>query len=165
MAHPLLALALISAGVAAAAKLSGSGDPKRLDVYTRRHRRPARDVWEKVRVRSAGKVTNASGEVLEVVEVDGEKVRDLVDIDFVAGGNPGRYAYVPHGQIWVESHVSPKDKAATVLHEVHEDDRMRHGGLSYEAAHDEALALERRFRRRADGRSGNRQIERWLRRK
>lgn len=162
MANPLLTFALVAAGIAAAASRAPSDDPKRLSSYEHRHRRPPKPVWDKLKVRRAGYVTNASGEKLEVVEVDGQVVRDRVDIDFVAGGNPGRYSYVPHGQIWVEADSSPKDKVATILHEVHEDDLMRNSALSYEDAHDDALRLERKFRQHSDGRAGNCQIEQWL---
>jgi hypothetical protein len=165
MAHPLLTFALLAAGVAAVASRAPDDDPKRLSTYERRHRRPPKAVWRRAVVRRAGKIINASGETLEVIEVDGEVMRDEVDIDFVAGGNPGRYTYNPHGTILVEAGMSPKDKAATVLHEAHEDDLMRHQGLSYEDAHTSALRLEKRFRHSADGRAGNRTIERWLKKR
>ena len=64
--------------------------------------------------------------------VDGQVVRDRVDIDFTQGGNPAVYGYVPEGEVWVEDKESAKDMAATVLHELVETFLMTHRGLDTE---------------------------------
>ena len=35
----------------------------------------------------------------KVFNVDGNYIRDNIDIDFVGGGNPARYQYVPQGDL------------------------------------------------------------------
>lgn len=81
--------------------------------------------------------------------VDGTVVRNEIDIDFVAGGNPARYGYVPEGEIWVEQVYGPLDVEATALHEAIECERMQRLGESYDDAHDHALGHEQEFRRAA----------------
>lgn len=80
-----------------------------------------------------------------VFTVNGEVVRNEVDIDFVAGGNPSRYAYVPENTLWVE-YTSALDAVATALHECFEAELMRSQGLKYPKAHDAAGQLEKAFR-------------------
>jgi hypothetical protein len=87
-------------------------------------------------------------EGLSIYLVDGEKVRDKIDVDFVNGGNEAIYpAYIPPGEIWIDDAQHPLDRTATALHELIERDLMLHHGMSYDAAHDAANARERVFRR------------------
>lgn len=83
----------------------------------------------------------------QVYSVDGSRVRAQVDIDFVAGGNAGRYKYVPLDEIWVEHIYEPVDFAATLLHEIVEADLMLKSGQSYDQAHETASRREAPFRR------------------
>lgn len=83
---------------------------------------------------------------VRVYDVDGEWVRDHLDVDFVLGGNPGRYPFVPASQVWVEQRQSARDKAATLVHELVEYRLMQRCGFDYERAHDKALIVERAFR-------------------
>lgn len=92
-------------------------------------------------IRKIGKVGHYS-----IIAVDGQIVRDYIDVDFTQGGNPARYAYVPQNEIWVEELLSPKDMAATIYHEIYETVLMRRG-LSYNDAHDAAAAAESLFRK------------------
>lgn len=78
--------------------------------------------------------------------VDGEKVRDVLDIDFTMGGNEARYSYVPPGEIWIDNAQHILDRTATALHELIERDLMLHHGMSYDTAHDAANARERALR-------------------
>ena len=82
--------------------------------------------------------------------VDGEIIRDEVDIDFVAGGNPARYAYVPENEIWIEKNLSPADAAPTILHEIIEVNYMLSENLSYNAAHNKANKAEKGMRETID---------------
>ena len=87
------------------------------------------------------------GQILgySVFVVNGEVVRNEVDVDFVAGGNPSRYAYVPENTLWVE-YTSPLDAVATAMHECFESELMRAEGMKYSKAHDAACELEKAFR-------------------
>ena len=81
-----------------------------------------------------------------VYAVDGACVRTALDIDFVAGGNPGRYSYVPEGEIWFEVVYGEEDRNPTILHEVLECRLMIEKGLTYSKAHDLACVHELRMR-------------------
>ena len=78
--------------------------------------------------------------------VDGDWVRSNLYLDFVAGGNPARYAYVPLNELWLEQVYTGRDLEATLLHEVIETRLMIDLGLSYEDGHDTACFFEKVFR-------------------
>lgn len=82
----------------------------------------------------------------DVILVDGEAVRSVFDIDFVAGGNHARYGFVPPGSVWIERTIERKFIAPVIVHEIVELVFMRMGGLSYSKAHDEANAVEKQMR-------------------
>lgn len=94
------------------------------------------------RLRLLGRVAG-----LAIYLVDGERVRDAIDIDFTMGGNEARYSYVPPGEIWIDNAAHVLDRTATALHELIERDLMLHHGMSYDTAHDAANARELLFRR------------------
>ena len=85
----------------------------------------------------------------KVYTVDGAFVRKALDIDFVAGGNPGRYAYVPEGELWVEEVYTIPDLVCTAYHEAVEALLMIHDHFTYERAHDIACRYEHGLRRTA----------------
>lgn len=89
-----------------------------------------------------GRVADAS-----IYLVDGETVRDEIDVDFTNGGNEARYHYVPRSEIWIDDAQHALDRTATALHELVERDLMLRHGMSYDAAHDAANGHERAFRR------------------
>ncbi len=78
--------------------------------------------------------------------VDGEVVRNRLDVDFTTGGNPGRYRYVPPGVIWVEQLLRPSDGVGVVVHEIIECQLMTRCAWSYSRAHDFANVLEKHVR-------------------
>ena len=119
----------------------------RLEYYKDRKGKDSdlpKDILNKVRVNYVGKFL----EFYKVYEVSGNLLRTKVDIDFVSGGNPGRYAYVPEGEIWIDENLHPNDLAATVIHEFVECIIMEHKGKSYNHSHDKASALELQFRKK-----------------
>lgn len=85
---------------------------------------------------------------LAIYLVDGERVRNELDIDFTCGGNEAVYPnYVPKGEIWIDDALSALDRTATLLHEIVERDLMIEKRWSYDRAHDAASARERPFRK------------------
>jgi hypothetical protein len=102
-----------------------------------------------ISLRTIGVIHEFGSGTVYVDEVEGEKVRDLVDVDFVAGGNPARYAYIQRMHIWIEAKQSQKDKAATIVHELIEYVLMK-SGKSYEEAHGIAARWEKQFRARVE---------------
>ena len=82
--------------------------------------------------------------------VDGEYIRNNIDVDFVAGGHYARYAYIPIGEIWIEKNLSAFDRDATKLHESVELGHME-DGESYDDAHEYACSVEKTFRDKNKG--------------
>lgn len=84
---------------------------------------------------------------LNIYLVDGEKIRNTIDIDFTCGGQAMIYpSYVPVGEIWIDNALRALDRTATVLHELVELELMLRG-WDYDRAHDVASKRERVFRR------------------
>ncbi len=80
--------------------------------------------------------------------VDGEYVRNKIDLDFTCGGNEAVYPnYVPKNEIWIDDALSALDRTATLLHEIVERNLMVNKGWTYDRAHDAASAAERPFRK------------------
>lgn len=86
-------------------------------------------------------------EGLSIYLVDGEYVRNEIDVDFVNGGNGAIYpSYIPLDEIWIDDAQHALDRTATALHELVERDLMLHHGMGYDRAHDEANVYERALR-------------------
>lgn len=79
---------------------------------------------------------------LKVCSVDGHTVRVLTDVDFLFGGNPSRYAYIPLDEVWIDAGLQEDDVPGTILHEIVEYLLMRQKGLSYQEAHKTANDYE-----------------------
>ncbi len=85
----------------------------------------------------------------KVYSVNGELIRDKIDIDFIMGGNGSRYVYIPLNEIWVEKPYSKgKELNYVLLHEYIELNLMKHG-MNYSEAHDLASAKELMMRRKS----------------
>lgn len=81
-----------------------------------------------------------------VYEVDGLAVRQEW-ADFIAGGNPQAYKFVPKGEIWVDSGLKYHwDKVCIVWHEIYEALLMNYKGWSYMKAHHAANQAEQELR-------------------
>lgn len=84
----------------------------------------------------------------KVVLVDGRVIRDKLDPDFAAGGNPGRYGYEPMDELWVDDCTAKGDVHPYVEHEAVESELMIRKGLSYDDAHERATVAERKMRKK-----------------
>lgn len=82
----------------------------------------------------------------EVWIVDGKKVREEIFPEFLYGGNNQRYPFVPANEIWIDHAISCEEFRYTLLHEIRECGLMACCGMTYDAAHDSALALEQQLR-------------------
>jgi hypothetical protein len=80
--------------------------------------------------------------------VDGREVRDRFDPNFTHGGHAWRYRFIPRREIWIDDAVAERELDFTLAHERHELMLMR-DGMGYDDAHDLALALEKRLRKRS----------------
>jgi len=84
---------------------------------------------------------------LKILYVDGASVRKGFDPYFLLGGHDLVYPYIPKHEVWVDDRQDPKETKYTLIHELDERERMAKG-LSYDDAHDFALAAERMARRK-----------------
>lgn len=77
--------------------------------------------------------------------VDGERVRDTYDIDFIGGGHDKVYEYIPDNEIWIDDATNPSELAFYLAHELFERALMSEG-MEYEDAHERANAFEEEVR-------------------
>ncbi|MGD9679807.1 MAG: hypothetical protein AB7W16_01370 [Candidatus Obscuribacterales bacterium] len=78
--------------------------------------------------------------------VDGFKVvRDLYP-PFVMGGNDQRYRFNPDDDIWIDNRIGVEELEYTIAHELIERRLMLENGMTYEKAHNQGLALEKKMR-------------------
>lgn len=102
---------------------------------------------------AAQRPDGAGPDALDVMVVDGEYVRRHIDVDFTMGGNPSRYSYVPHGELWVERILETNDTISTIVHEAIEHRLMKNAGLSYADAHAAANQIDADLRAAIEKRS------------
>lgn len=80
--------------------------------------------------------------------VDGERIRNRIEVDFTMDGTNARWKFIPDGEIWIDACLSDFDRRATILHETREYALMKGAGQSYDVAHEGANVVERAFRKR-----------------
>ena len=130
-------------------------DPANLeetDLFSDRIKAPKIDpsIIAKLKKTKLGKLGNYT-----IYAVDDEYIRNFIDLDYTIGGNFGRDAYIPEGEIWISNLLKPSDYAPVLLHEAVETLLMTKHKLEYEHAHNFANLLEGQFRRRI----GNKELK------
>lgn len=123
--------------------VGGVGEELRRPYHYRERNLPDSDLRKRLNPRTVGRRGK-----YKVVLVDGRVIRDELDPDFAAGGNPGRYGYVPMDELWVDDCTARGDVGPYVEHEGVESELMIRKGLSYDDAHERATAAERKLRKR-----------------
>jgi hypothetical protein len=111
-----------------------------LDIYSQTADKPGSKIQNVYRVslgEQAGK---------KVWIVDGLVIRRDIFGEFLYGGNPQRYPWIPKNEIWIDHAISAEEFKYTLMHELHERDLMAKKGMSYADAHDSSLAVERNLR-------------------
>lgn len=78
--------------------------------------------------------------------VDGEYVRNHLNIEYVEGGHHYRYDFIPENEVWLEETLDKREISETLVHELHERRRMKHDGWDYDKAHEEASKVEAEVR-------------------
>lgn len=109
-------------------------------------RAKAKELFTKIGSRLPCVLKTEEAGALRVMYVDGREVRRTHDPYFLLGGHDLVYSYIPAGHIWIDTRSDPADWKYTLIHERDERERMRLG-MSYDDAHDFALAAERQARR------------------
>ncbi len=79
--------------------------------------------------------------------LDGATVRTGFDPYFLLGGHDLAYTYIPKNELWIDMRCHPEELKYTLAHKLYEREQMAQG-LSYDDAHDFALAYQRRLRRK-----------------
>jgi hypothetical protein len=74
--------------------------------------------------------------------VDGAEIRREFFNEFLYGGNPERYTFVPAGEIWIDNSISAEEYQTTLAHELNERSLMAKFKMAYFDAHDSSLQLE-----------------------
>jgi hypothetical protein len=82
--------------------------------------------------------------------VDGAAVRREIFPEFLYGGNAQRYLFIPSKEIWIDNTIACEEYEYTVAHELLERSLMAKKGMSYDNAHNRALALEQQMRHTDD---------------
>ena len=78
--------------------------------------------------------------------VDGKKVREQYNEDFIGGGHHYVYDFIPVPDIWLEETIVDNERGFFLTHELHERRRMA-SGMEYQKAHNEASAIEQEARK------------------
>ena len=78
--------------------------------------------------------------------VNGEKVRNNCDVDFIGGGHNLVYECIPEGEIWIEDFKHEHDCEYVLWHEIFEHLLMLEKSYKYEKAHKIANKFERLLR-------------------
>lgn len=81
---------------------------------------------------------------IKIFLVDGNKIRNFIDIDFTMGGHGCRYAYIPIDEVWIDS-SNEDEKEEVIIHELAELGLMKQG-INYNKAHDLANIEELNLR-------------------
>lgn len=87
---------------------------------------------------------------IKVYLVDRNLVRKQYYKTFVEGGHDRIYAFIPKGEIWIDSKVSNRKKMLVTLHEAIERNEMGKG-IGYNKAHRKANGVESYFKREPSG--------------
>ena len=113
-------------------------DDKRVQKREKTSTLPVKGVYRRF-LRSAGGV--------KIWVVDGSKVRQHLDGDYVFAGHGYKYDFIPKDEIWLDSAMSLEQAHFALYHEMHER-RLHVEGVDYDDAYPEALALELKERDR-----------------
>jgi hypothetical protein len=133
--------------------LSGLSYLQALDRANRSERRERRSRLTQPRLPLARARRSVRRELIGFLDgdavwiVDGSEVRARFDPNFTHGGHAWRYRFIPRREIWIDDAVAERELDVTLAHERHELVLMR-DGMRYDDAHELALAVEKRLRKR-----------------
>ena len=105
---------------------------------------------EKILKKIHKKLLKTPGKKISVWLVDGRAVRNLLSLDYEAGGHDRVYNFIPKKEIWIEQTLPKKEQEFILLHELHERFLMAEG-KNYPRAHMGAIIVEDYFRNHPKG--------------
>jgi hypothetical protein len=109
-------------------------------------------VWQKIKRLKIKTSTNEKTLIgtidnMKIFIVDGDAVKNNINIDFVEGGNDAVYDFIPQNEIWVDQHIDKNDHHFIVFHEFIERLLMKDYKLTYNEAHEIANDYELKKRK------------------
>jgi hypothetical protein len=87
---------------------------------------------------------------LKIYKIDGNQVRNTLDVEFIGGGHNLVYPFIPENEIWIETLEGADDQRFILAHELVEIFLMRHLGWPYKKAHNVANKTEDKLRHGGD---------------
>jgi hypothetical protein len=78
-----------------------------------------------------------------------EMVQDLYKTDFVDGGNPSVYHWIPQNELWLSDALDKNERYFVLWHEYIERTLMKEKGWTYDRAHERASKTEYNLRKKA----------------
>jgi len=81
---------------------------------------------------------------MEVILVNGDKIKKKYFMDFVEGGNDMAYKWIPKNEIWIDDNMSTEIMPHITYHEFIERYLMKYEDMSYDDAHDVANKYEKK---------------------
>ncbi len=88
-------------------------------------------------------LTGYSNANVSIFIVNGEYIRDNLDIDFVEADNDAHNpALIDLGEVWIDGDVSSGEFRVNMIHELTERRLMIEQGMAYEQAHPKASEAE-----------------------
>lgn len=82
----------------------------------------------------------------KIFHVDGNYVRNNIEVEFTLGGHGFRYKFIPKDEIWIEKLENKADMDSNLIHEMIERSLMKDYGTPYEEAHNYAAQKEQKVR-------------------
>ena len=89
-------------------------------------------------------------EDIDVFLVNGNEVRNRYKVDWIEGGNPETYSFVPNHEMWIELGEHRDEMPYILLHEFVETMCMRYRKMKYDPAHKIASKVEFAAREKGD---------------
>lgn len=87
---------------------------------------------------------------IKIYQVDGEYVRDHLNLEFTNFGQHYRFPFIPSHEIWLDKEYGRGEREPFIAHALKERELMSQG-IEYPKAYDEACKEENKYRDREDG--------------
>ena len=83
---------------------------------------------------------------VKIFLVDGELIRDKLDIEFTMSGHHWRYHFIPKDEIWIDNKLDKDDINSSIGHELKERELMKNRKISFSTAYSDASKDEKKYR-------------------
>ncbi len=83
---------------------------------------------------------------VKVFLVDGDHVRNEIEVEYTLGGHHYVYEWIPEDEVWIEVVPDVHDRLCNLFHELYERTVMKEYGFNYDVAHQMASSMELEYR-------------------